>query len=341
MKIEDFLVTPSPHIRDSGDVSSAMYDVILALMPAFVAGMIFFGFMAIYLTLICITTTVLSEIFIRVLLRKNITIWDGSAILTGILLALCLPPSTPWWLAVIGSSCAIILGKELFGGLGHNIFNPALVGRTIIFFFIPWKNLLNNFPAPFWWTEHGFFTLITSKKIKDAYTIICLSSRQFLSVRPLDSICGATPMMAKRLGGSIPSYLPLLIGNIRGNMGETSAIALLIGASYLLYKKHIDLHIPLSILITASIVLSMWGHDPLFHILTGGFILGSFFMATDWVTSPSTKAGKIIYGIAIGIFVAAVRIYGVKTEGMGEAILHMNVLALFIDHYTQPKPFGG
>ena len=341
METENFIVTPSPHIRDSGDVASAMYDVILALTPALLAGMIFFGFTAIYLTLICVITTTLSETLIRLLLRRKITIWDGSAVLTGVLLAMCLPPSTPWWLAVIGASSAIIVGKELFGGLGHNIFNPALVGRTIIFFFLPWKQLMSNYIAPFWWREHGFFTLISSTKIKDAYTIIAVNSKQFLSFQPIDGICGATPMILKRLGGRIPAYMSLFIGNVHGNMGETSALALLIGAAYLLHKKHIDLYIPLSILITMASILALWGHDPLFHILTGGLILGSFFMATDWVTSPSTKMGKIIYGIAIGIFVSAVRIYGIKTEGMGEAILHMNVIALFIDHYTQPKPFGG
>lgn len=344
MKIEDFIVTPPPHIRGPGTVQRAMCDVMIALTPALIAATIFFGFTVIYLTSICVLSTVVSETIIRYILRREITVWDGSAVLTGIILAMCLPPTTPWWLAVIGASMAIIIGKELFGGLGNNIFNPALVGRIIIFFFIPWKERLSHYIAPFWWKNvtslwwkgEAFFAYASSKLVNGSYAIVNLGGIQY------DGITGATPMILKRMHATnIPSYFSLLIGNVRGNMGETSAIALLIGALYLIYKKHIDWYIPLSILITIAVMLSVWGHDPLFHILSGGIILGSFFMATDWVTSPSTKKGKILYGIGIGIFVAAVRIYGVKTEGMGEAILHMNVLALFMDHFTQPTPFGG
>ncbi|MGA1868491.1 MAG: RnfABCDGE type electron transport complex subunit D [bacterium] len=339
MRIENadtYIITDPPHIRDTGSVSRAMYDVMLALIPALAAATIYFGFTAIYLALICITSTVTSEVIIRFLLRKQITVWDGSAILTGLLLSMCLPLTTPWYLAVIGSSLAIIVGKELFGGLGRNILNPALVGRIIIFFFIPYKKLLSNYVAPFWWRSAGFFTYISSKATEGGYTIMTGSGGR------LDGITGATPMAIKRFGGgALPHYLSLLIGNVRGNMGETSALALLIGALYLIYKKHIDWYIPLSIIVSFAIIVSLWGHDPLFHILAGGFMLGAFFMATDWVTSPSTKKGKVIYGVAIGVFVAGVRIFGVKTEGMGEAILHMNILAQFLDHFTQPTPFGG
>lgn len=340
MDFEENLIIEAPsHLHSPEDVAKAMYDVIIALIPAFLAAVIFFGFNAIFLTLVCVVTSVSTELIFRRLFNRQVTLWDGSAVLTGILLALTLPPSTPWWLAALGAFVAIAVAKELFGGIGRNIFNPALFGRVFIFVFPTWKAILNNYVNPFWWKDSGFFSIISSRLGETGASIVNMAGQH------LDGITGATPLAIKRVGDAVAfqhiRYINLFLGNIRGGLGETSAIAILIGAAYLFYKGHINWRIPGSILGTVVVLAIIWRQDPIFHLFAGGLMLGAFFMATDWVTSPITANGQIIYGVSIGVFIMIVRRFGINSEGVALAILHMNPLALFIDRYTLPKSFGG
>lgn len=330
-------MTPS-HIYSCVDVSTAMNDVIIALIPALLAATIFFGLNAIFLSIICTATAMITEFIIRRLLNRPFSLWDRSAIVTGLLLALTLPASTPWWIAALGAFVAIALGKELFGGVGRNIFNPALFGRVFIAAIPSWRILTENYLNPLWWKDYKFFCVAGAYLRNGRITIMNLAGQY------LDGVTGATPLAIKRAGGvairNIP-YFELMVGNIRGSLGETSAIALLLGAAYLFYKGHINWRIPGSILVTVTVIAILWGQDPIFHILAGGLILGAFFMATDWATSPVTANGQIIYGVAIGFFIMVVRRFGLRTEGVALAIIHVNPLALFLDRYTLPKRFGG
>lgn len=338
MKECQLITSVPPHLKAHGDVASAMLDVIIALTPTFVASVYFFGLNAIFVTGVCILACMMTEFFIRALLGKPFSLHDYSAIVTGLLLALSLPPTTPWWIAALGGIVAIGIAKELFGGLGRNIFNPALFARTFLFVFTPWHSLLEEYVKPFWWKSFEFQKILTAKFFENRVILVDMAGQQ------IDGITAATPMAITRVGSTIfhsfEGYGSLLLGNIGGVLGG-SALALLLGAAYLIYRGHIDLKIPGSILITTAILSIAFGHDPIFQILAGGLILGAFFMATDWVTSPITPSGKIIYGIGIGVFTFFVRIYGTRVEGMCTAILHMNVIALFIDRYTLPRPFGG
>ena len=327
-----------PHIRAPGDVSVAMQDVILALMPAFLVSVYFFGLNALFVTGVCILSCKMTEFFIRAYLGRPFSLNDRSAVVTGLLLALSLPATTPWWLAALGGLVAIGVAKELFGGLGKNIFNPALFARTFLYVFTGWYPLIEEYIKPLWWKSLGFSQLLTAKFSEHGVIIADLAGRE------IDGLTAATPLAITRAGSpvfhTLKGYGSLLLGDIGGVLGG-SALALLIGAAYLIYKGHIDLKIPGSIIITTAILAIAFGRDPIFQILGGGLILGAFFMATDWVTSPITPYGKIIFGIGIGIFTFFVRNYGTRVEGMCTAILHMNVVALFIDRYTQPRYFGG
>jgi electron transport complex protein RnfD len=338
-KTSNFISNTPSHIYSPVDVSSAMNDVILSLVPALIAATVFFGLNAIYLSMICIVSAVITETVIRKLLNRPFSLWDRSAIVTGLLLAFTLPSTTPWWLAALGAFIGIAFAKELFGGIGRNIFNPALFGRVFIFVFPGWNALLQNYAKPLWWKDFGFFSIITAHIREGSVTIVSLAGQY------LDGITGATPLALKRAGGAFAArnihYLELFLGNIRGSLGETSALALLIGAAYLFYKGHINWRIPGSILGTVAVISILWRQDPIFHILAGGLILGAFFMATDWTTSPITAYGQIIYGVSIGLFIMVVRRFGLRTEGVALAIIHMNPLVLFIDRYTLPKKFGG
>jgi len=334
------LVPSTPaHIYSPVDAAVAMNDVLISLLPALLAATIFFGLNAIYLSMICISVAMMTEVVIRRLLNRPFSLWDRSAVVTGLLLAFTLPPTTPWWLAALGAFVAIAVAKELFGGIGRNIFNPALFGRIFIFVVPSWKVLLENYVRPMWWRDFGFFSIITSRLKEEGVTIMTLAGQY------MDGLTGATPLAIRRMGAAAAvqniRHLDLFWGNIRGSLGETSALALLIGAAYLFYRGHINWRIPGSIIGTVAVVSLLWGQDPIFHVLAGGLILGAFFMATDWVTSPVSAKGQIIYGVAIGLFIMLVRRFGLKTEGVALAILHMNPLALFIDRYTLPRPFGG
>jgi len=341
-----YIVSPPPHIRTYDTVSSSMFDVVIALIPAFLASVYLFGINSFIIVSICIISALLTELLMQHTFGRQVMLFDGSAIVTAVLLAFCLPPATPWWVAAFAAFVAIGIAKELFGGLGHNIFNPALVGRIVVSTFLPFPNTMTNYLKPLWWKGTSFLNFVHPSMDAKARLV------DNMGKVAIDAISKATPLNILKNGGSLFSgatlmdrfafYFRLFIGNRSGNLGETSILALLLGAGYLLYKKHIDLYIPLSILITAFFVVLLFGkgQDPLAHLMLGGLMLGSFFMATDWTTSPMTIPGQILYGVGIGLFAGFIRISGIKPEGVAIGILHMNVASIFIDRMFLPKRFG-
>lgn len=302
MENDKLVITSSPHIFDDDSVEKIMYGVIIALLPASIMGVYYFGLHALLLIVTCVITAVLTEALFQKARNYPVTIKDGSAVITGLLLALNLPPGLPAWMAVVGTVVAIILGKQIFGGLGHNPFNPALVGRAF---------LVASFPV---------------------------AMTTWLS--PVDATTTATPLGLMKLEGIPTDYWSLFIGKIGGTIGETSALAILIGAGYLLYKGYIDWRIPLSYIGTVAVLTTVFGRDPIFHIFAGGLMLGAFFMATDMVTTPITKKGRWIFGIGAGILVVVIRLWGGYPEGVSYSILLMNGITPLLNRYTRPRVFG-
>ena len=295
------IVSSSPHIRLKESIPRVMWSVVLALTPAAIISVYLFGLSALRLIAVSILAAVISEVLWQKLMGRKITIGDGSAVVVGLLLAFVLPSRLPWWMAAVGSSFAIVIVKQLFGGLGDNIFNPALAGRAF---------LLASFP-------------------------IYMTSW----VRPFDAISCATPLaiVKENLSGTIPSLWDLFIGKTAGSLGETSAVALLIGAGFLFWRKIITWHIPFTYIGTVTLLSWVFGRDPLFSVLAGGLVLGAFFMAVDPVTSPMTAKGQIIFGVGCGMITVLIRQWGGYPEGVCYSILLMNALVPLIDRYTKPR----
>lgn len=321
-------ISLSPHNYGDDSVKKIMYRVVIALLPALAVSVYFFGLGAIIVNFAAIISCLIFEFLIsKYLLKVKSTILDGSAIITGMLLAFNVPSNLPVWIIIVGSLVAIGIGKMSFGGLGNNPFNPALVGRVF---------LLISFPVEMTSWPKAIISRL-------AYT---------------DAVTGATPLAILKEGiksgesitdlmATIPSHLQLFIGNIGGSLGEVSAIALIIGGLYILIKKIITWHIPVSMIGTIIIFTGiLWFidsekyADPLFHILTGGILLGAIFMATDMVTSPMTPKGMLIFGIGIGIITVVIRVFGAYPEGVSFAILIMNGFVPLINKYIKPKRFG-
>lgn len=356
-------VSPSPHIFGNYSVRKLMSWVIIALIPALIVSIVMYGIGAIIVTLISIGSCVLFEFLIqKFVLKTEVSISDGSAIVTGLLLAFNLPSSLPWWIIIIGCLVAIGIGKMTFGGLGNNPFNPALVGR--VFLLVSFPSAMTLFPKAEGW--------------KTPYII---------PAGEIDTYTGATPLSLIKNGirsgkgvhellqSSGLHYNDLFIGDIGGSLGEVAAFALLIGMAYLLIRKIITWHIPVSIIGTVFFITgALWlfsaeGHqtllstininfpvinfkdsagavkmfhmaDPVFHILTGGVMLGAIYMATDYVTSPMLPRGMLIYGVMIGVITVAIRIFGNYPEGISFAILVMNGFTPIINRYVKPGRFG-
>lgn len=317
------VVSPSPHIHSGVSTSQCMYGVLIALIPAFLVSLYFFGLGALLVTLTSVASCVIFEYLIqKYLLKEKPSISNGSAILTGVLLAFNLPSNLPLWIVVIGAFVAIGITKMAFGGLGNNIFNPALAGR--IFLLISFPAQMTTWPVP--------------------------------STLPmgLDAETGATTLSVLKYQGneSIAALdvMQHLVGNIGGSLGEVSAIALLIGFAFLLWRRIITWHIPVSIIATVAVFAFAVGlskGDAVFalkftelHLLSGGLLLGAIFMATDYVTSPMTKSGMILYGVLIGVITMVIRLWGAYPEGMSFAIFIMNGLTPLINNYMKPKRFG-
>ncbi|MCG0275230.1 MAG: RnfABCDGE type electron transport complex subunit D [Thermosediminibacteraceae bacterium] len=297
-----FLISSSPHIHSGESVQRIMFSVAGALLLPTIAGVYFFGYRALILVVTTTLAAVLTEAIFQKLRGKPVTVWDGSAIVTGMLLALNLPPGLPLWMAVVGSVISIALGKMIYGGLGTNPFNPALVGRVF---------LTVTFPV-----------------------------QMTTWINPVDGTTGATPLALMKMQGIPTDYVRLFIGNVGGCIGETSAIAILLGGLYLIYRGYVDWRIPASYLGTVAVLSFILGGDPIFHLLAGGLMLGAFFMATDMVTTPVTKLGRIIFGIGAGIFVVLIRFYGGYPEGVSFSILLMNAFTPIINRLTVPRIYG-
>ena len=316
--MEKLIISPAPHIHGGDSVSKNMTGVIIALVPALLASLYFFGLGALIVTVTAIVACVLFEYLIqKFLIKGEKTILDGSAALTGLLLAFNLPSNLPIWMILIGALVAIGVAKMSFGGLGNNPFNPALVGRVF---------LLISFPVE-----------MTTWPVVEP-----------LSMHYLDAATGATVLSLLNEGvATIPSALDMFIGNMPGSIGEISAIALLIGMVYMLIRKIITWHIPVSIFATVIVFAGIlhWVDpatyiSPLVHLLTGGLMLGAIFMATDYVTSPMNPKGMWIYGVGIGVLTVVIRTWGAYPEGVSFAILIMNGFTPLINFYVKPKRFG-
>ncbi|MFO8052739.1 MAG: RnfABCDGE type electron transport complex subunit D [Candidatus Omnitrophota bacterium] len=304
------IVSGSPHLQNKAKVPRIMRDVIIGLLPAIVASIYFFGIWAVILIFNCTLTALITERIINKIRKQKTTIGDYSAAVTGILVALILPVSIKWYGATLGTVFAVLVGKHLFGGLGSNIFNPALLGRA--FLAAAYPRMLTTYTKP------GQF----------------------------DTVTEATPLMLQKFSHEITSLDKLFIGNTSGSLGETSAICLLVGGVYLLLRKSADWRIPLSLLVSLSLVSTI-GYlinpnfgPPLFHLLAGGLLLGTFFMATDPATTPVTKKGRFIFGATCGILIMIIRYFSNLPEGVMYAILFANATVPLINRYTKPKPFG-
>lgn len=323
---KQLLISPSPHIHSGDSIERNMYAVILALIPAWLVSVYFFGLGSILITLTAIVSCLFFEWFIArfMLGKKELTITDGSAILTGLLLAMNLPSNLPLWIVIVGSLVAIGIGKMSFGGLGNNIFNPAIVGRVMLLISFPVQ--MTSYPEP-----------------------------RILPMN-LDAVTGPTPLaiakgIATRTEGysidQLPTAVEALIGQVGGSLGEVSAAFLILGFVFLLIRRVVTWHIPVAILVTAylfggimHLVNPELYIDPMLHILSGGMLLGSLFMATDYVTSPMSKSGQIFYGIMIGLITMLIRLFGSYPEGISFAILFMNGITPLINNYMKPKLFG-
>ena len=298
-------VSSNPHIRSKTTTSNIMLAVVIALLPTAGFGIYNFGFDALVLILVTVATTVLTEYIYEKLMHKPVTIGDFSAVVTGLLLALNLPPSAPFWIGIVGGVFAILIVKMLFGGLGQNCMNPALGARC--FLLISYTSIMCNFDC-------------------DTYT-------------------GATPLATLKAGGSV-NVFDMVIGKTAGTIGETSMIAIVIGACFLILLGIIDLRIPGSYIVSFAIFITLFGghgFDPAFisaHLAGGGLMLGAFFMATDYVTRPITQKGQYVYGIFLGILTGIFRIFGPSAEGVSYAIIIGNLLVPLIEKWTLPKAFG-
>ncbi len=321
-------VSPSPHQQSPETTRKLMYGVVIALLPALAASIYYFGMGAIIVTLTSVLSCVAVEYLIqRFILKVKPSITDGSAVVTGLLLAFNVPSNLPVHIIVIGAIIAIGVAKMTFGGLGNNPFNPALVGR--VFLLISFPVQMTSWPVP-----TGF---------KTGYA---------------DAVTGATPLgllsegvkngeAVSAIMDKIPSHMQMFYGRMGGSMGEVAAVALIIGGIYLLWKKIITWHIPVSILVTVALFTGiLWMADPekfadpLFHLLTGGLMLGAIYMATDYVTSPMTHKGMIIYGIGIGVITVLIRTWGAYPEGVSFAVLIMNAFVPLLNMYIKPRRFG-
>ena len=315
------VVAPAPHVHGSESTQKIMRDVLLALTPALIFSIVTFGWSALMVTCISVVSCVLFEFLIqKYLLHGPRTIGDLSAVVTGVLLAFNVPASLPWWIVVIGAFVSIAIAKMTFGGLGKNPFNPALVGRVFLLFAYPVQ--MTTFPRPV-------------GQLADAFS-------------------GATPLAAVKahiVSHTDINFQDILFGSIPGSLGEISALLLLVGFVYLLWRKVITWHIPVAILGTMAVFIfivglsqgmqgeALWEY-PIFHLLAGGAILGAVYMATDYSTSPMTHAGMIVYGIGIGVITVLIRLWGAYPEGMSFAILIMNSVVPLINKYVKPHRFG-
>src|SRR5450759_217019 len=309
MAERELTYSASPHIKSPEKIPSAMRDGAIALIPVVLVALWFFRLYAVVNIAACVLAAIGSEYVMRKIMKRKPSIGDFSAIVTGVLVALLLPPTVPFWYAMIGTIIAVALVKELMGGLGYNVFNPALFGFVSL--------------------------LIISRFWALAGAVYNLGS--------LNGVTSATPLTfikAGALNGIRPGYWELFLGHAGGAMGEVSVVAVIVGAAYLMYKGHITWHIPTAIIGTVFILSAILGANPLYMILAGGLMLGSFFMATDWVTSPDNKTAQLLYGVLIGVLVVVIRMYAAPTGAVAYSILIGNAMVPVLNRVVVRKRFG-
>lgn len=299
---EKLIVSPSPHIRSEMTTAKIMGHVLIALCPALIASVIIFGIRALILTLVCVATAVIWERLCNIIMKRPNSVGDLSAAVTGMILAFNLPVTLPYWMAAIGTFVAIVVVKQIFGGLGHNFANPAIVGRIVLMLSFP--AAMSNWVIPFY--------------------------------NKADVVTSATPLVTGEA-----SYRELFMGTVGGCLGEVSAFALLLGGLYLFAMDIISPAAPLAFMGTVAVFSYAVGQDGLYQVLAGGVVLGAVFMATDYVTTPITTKGKIIFGIGCGIITCVIRFWGSFPEGVSFSILLMNIVTPYIDMFTKKKAVGG
>ena len=319
------IVSIGPHMHDVESTAKIMWTVSGALLPATLMSVYFFGMPAVMVILACLVTSLLSEAAVQWMLKKPITLADGSAFLTGLLLAMNLPANAPLYIPAVGSFVAIVITKQLFGGLGYNIFNPALIGRAFVLISFP--KLMTTYVEP----AAGFFAVDAKTT---ATPLVLLKEEGIASLLEIYHTKAAL-------------YQDLFIGNRAGSLGETSVIALLLGAAFLIMKRYITWHVPVSFIATVGVLAWIFGGrdglmtgDPLLHMMSGGLILGAFFMATDYVTGPSVRSAQLVFGICAGILTMIIRLKGGYPEGVMFAILLMNAFAPLLDRGMKSRVFG-
>ena len=323
LELKNLSVSSSPHIRASQSTASIMRDVCIALLPALIASVYFFGFRALTVVLVSVAACVFFEWGYRKIMKLDCTIGDGSAVVTGLLLAFVCPVTMPYWAIIVGDFIAIIVTKQLFGGIGKNFMNPALVGRAFLF---SWAVLMTT------WVKSGTYVAVFSN---------------FTDISVLDGMTAATPLAAMKTG-ALPetTVLNSFVGNIGGCIGETSALLLLLGGAYLVVRRVITPRIPLCFIATVAVLTFLFpqGNDRLtwmaYQVFSGGLMLGAIFMATDYVTSPVTRWGQVIFGIGCGALTVLIRYFGSYPEGVSYAILIMNACVGLLDKVGLPRRFG-
>jgi Na+-translocating ferredoxin:NAD+ oxidoreductase subunit D len=319
-------VSPSPHVHTDDSVNKIMYRVVLAMIPALIWSVVVFGMDALRVTLIAVIASVGFEYLIqRFILKVRPSVTDGSALVTGLLLAFNVPSNLPWWIIIVGALMAIGVGKMSFGGLGTNIFNPALVGR--VFLLISFPVQMTSYPVP---------------KMSDVDAVTSATPLSILK----EGLMNGEPL--SELAGELPSLSDLLMGNMSGSLGEISALMLILGGLYMLVRRVITWHTPVSVLGSMFIMAGIFWMinpetyvEPTYHLLTGGAMLGAIFMATDMVSSPMTGKGQLIYGVGIGVITMSIRLFGAYPEGISFAILIMNAFTPLINNAIKPIRFGG
>lgn len=324
---DPIIISASPHVHSARTSKKVMYDVLYALIPAFLVSIYVFGISALILTLVAVISCIVFEYLIqKYLLKTEITVTDGSALITGILLAFNLPTNLPIWMIIVGAFIAIGVAKLSFGGLGYNIFNPALVGRVFLLVCFPVQ--MTSWPT----------------SVENKLTLDAVTGETTLGIIKEGLMYGET---MSTISEKIPSAMELFLGITSGSAGEMSALALLLGGIFLIVRKVITWHIPVTMLATMAVMTGIFWllnpelyANPLIHILSGGAILGAFYMATDLVTSPMTKKGMMIFAIGIAIITVVIRLFGAYPEGVSFAILIMNAFVPLIDKYFKPRRFG-
>ena len=302
-KHTNLIVSSAPHVNNPVDTKSIMRDVVIALCPALLVSIYVFGARALVLTAVCAAACVIFEGATRKLLGRPQTIGDWSAVVTGVILAFNLPVTLPLWMAIVGCFVAIVIVKQVFGGLGQNFANPAITGRIILL--ISFAGKMTD-----WATGYP------------------------------DAISGATPLAAYGTEAQ-PAVMNLFLGNINGCLGETSKLALLIGFAYLLFRRVITWHTPVAFVGTVFVCMALLGQNPVYQVLSGGLMLGAIFMATDYATTPSNSKGRLIFGVGAGLLTVLIRVFGNYPEGVSFAILLMNIMTPHIENLTESKPLGG